>query len=201
MAAQAVKSALPSHLKATLSPNSGQDDSTGRHHGKTRSHMVSCLQPRDVLGCFCCCFSVIVTVHDPATRDTPQFALSIVRTPLCPLARVDFPSIRPAHFQTIPHKFVPSSTRNRILDIPGNKCCSQYPDYRRGERYTKWLEGQFLSPQRLKLGYAFRPPIHELSGSRIGEKLPSLNLPLPVEYITLASFYSFRRLLFCVLAS
>lgn len=37
--AQAIKSALPSHLK----PGGGKDSDSefiGRHHGKTRSHMV-----------------------------------------------------------------------------------------------------------------------------------------------------------------
>lgn len=40
MAAQAIKSAIPSHLK----PGNGEaegGDFTGKHHGKTRSHMVS----------------------------------------------------------------------------------------------------------------------------------------------------------------
>lgn len=39
MAAQAIKSAIPSHLK----PGNGdaEADFTGKHHGKTRSHMVS----------------------------------------------------------------------------------------------------------------------------------------------------------------
>jgi hypothetical protein len=41
--AQAIKSALPSHLKSPLSSGGKDDnDATGRHHGKTRSHMVSC---------------------------------------------------------------------------------------------------------------------------------------------------------------
>jgi hypothetical protein len=40
MAAQAIKSALPSHLK----PGNGDGvDPNARHHGKTRSHMVSLL--------------------------------------------------------------------------------------------------------------------------------------------------------------
>jgi len=40
--ASLVKSALPSHLKSTLSPGSnGEDAEFQRHHGKTRSHMVS----------------------------------------------------------------------------------------------------------------------------------------------------------------
>ncbi len=41
MAAQGIKSALPTHLK----PGNGNGDEaefTKRHHGKTRSHMVSC---------------------------------------------------------------------------------------------------------------------------------------------------------------
>lgn len=39
MAAQAIKSAIPSHLK----PGNGDAEAefTGKHHGKTRSHMVS----------------------------------------------------------------------------------------------------------------------------------------------------------------
>lgn len=38
MAAQAIKSAIPSHLK----PGNGDDaEFVGKHHGKTRSHMVS----------------------------------------------------------------------------------------------------------------------------------------------------------------
>jgi hypothetical protein len=40
MAAQAIKSALPTHLK----PGNGNGDDSEfakRHHGKTRSHMVS----------------------------------------------------------------------------------------------------------------------------------------------------------------
>lgn len=38
MAAQAIKSAIPSHLK----PGNGEESEfTGKHHGKTRSHMVS----------------------------------------------------------------------------------------------------------------------------------------------------------------
>lgn len=42
MAAQAIKSALPTHLK----PGNGDEaEFTKRHHGKTRSHMVSFLQP------------------------------------------------------------------------------------------------------------------------------------------------------------
>jgi hypothetical protein len=36
--AQAVKSALPQHL---LKPNGKEDEFAPRHHGKTRSHMVS----------------------------------------------------------------------------------------------------------------------------------------------------------------
>lgn len=41
MAAQAIKSAIPSHLK----PGNGEESEfAGKHHGKTRSHMVSTLQ-------------------------------------------------------------------------------------------------------------------------------------------------------------
>lgn len=36
--AQAIKSALPTHLKAHLGDGTEEG---GRHHGKTRSHMVS----------------------------------------------------------------------------------------------------------------------------------------------------------------
>ncbi|KAI1821239.1 hypothetical protein F4861DRAFT_479608 [Xylaria intraflava] len=39
--AQAIKSALPSHLKPQLAGRDSDDEFSGRHHGKTRSHMVS----------------------------------------------------------------------------------------------------------------------------------------------------------------
>ncbi|KAI0160307.1 hypothetical protein GGR57DRAFT_499719 [Xylariaceae sp. FL1272] len=39
--AQAIKSALPSHLKSQLGGKDSDSEFTGRHHGKTRSHMVS----------------------------------------------------------------------------------------------------------------------------------------------------------------
>jgi hypothetical protein len=39
--AQAIKSALPSHLKSQLGGKDSDAEFTGRHHGKTRSHMVS----------------------------------------------------------------------------------------------------------------------------------------------------------------
>lgn len=39
--AQAIKSALPSHLKPQLGGKDSDAEFTGRHHGKTRSHMVS----------------------------------------------------------------------------------------------------------------------------------------------------------------
>jgi UTP--glucose-1-phosphate uridylyltransferase len=42
MAAQAIKSALPSHLKPSNAGNNGDEaEFAKRHHGKTRSHMVS----------------------------------------------------------------------------------------------------------------------------------------------------------------
>lgn len=39
--AQAIKSALPSHLKPQLGGKDSEAEFAGRHHGKTRSHMVS----------------------------------------------------------------------------------------------------------------------------------------------------------------
>jgi hypothetical protein len=41
MAAQAIKSALPTHLKPPGGGNGDEAEFTKRHHGKTRSHMVS----------------------------------------------------------------------------------------------------------------------------------------------------------------
>lgn len=41
MAAQAIRSALPSHLKPGNVNNGDEAEFAKRHHGKTRSHMVS----------------------------------------------------------------------------------------------------------------------------------------------------------------
>lgn len=51
MAAQAIKNAMPTHLK----PGNGNGDDEGfarKHHGKTRSHMVS---SRPLFQPFCLC--------------------------------------------------------------------------------------------------------------------------------------------------
>ena len=40
--ASAIKNAIPSHLKPSAASGNGDEgDFAGKHHGKTRSHMVS----------------------------------------------------------------------------------------------------------------------------------------------------------------